>query len=137
MVLKEKVLEQMEKVTTTTDTHLLQVLQDCDSYMASKQSLIALIKDGIFQLSMARKNGQKYSIEYCRSDLEPTLTVVTSENAEITTTRNSITDPALLIAGLAPRGLRKAQSAFERAMEEVAVQARLARRITASLPGST
>jgi hypothetical protein len=94
------------------DVKALEVLSLCNDYAESKVALSNSLRDAFFQLAMAAKSGQRYTVEDCRQDIDADVRVNSTESGAYELSCDSESGRVTTVFGLPHRNLRLAQARF-------------------------
>ena len=97
---------------------VLEILENADEYIVSKQKMIEKLRCGFFQMALARKSGSRFSIEDCRPELQATSLVNSTANElSLECSHDATSSGTLAVSGLPHRNLKLAQASFLQALQ--------------------
>lgn len=111
-----------------SDEAIVGLLESCDEYVTVQGNVEKLIRDGFFQMAMARKNSPQSSLDNCRHELESSVSVALVDD-NFVLSKDDTTNSILIISPLPPRALRRAEESFRNALKEVVRLANTAKSI--------
>ena len=111
------------KSKNINEDKLLDIFEVADNILDRQEQIEKLLRDGFFQLSLARKTCPRLSILDCRFEIDPSITVCIDDSDSGLRTASLLEDKTIdnvvMFSGMPPRSLRLAQAKFLAALRKI------------------